>query len=144
MHSPCFFIMYDQGPVKPSYLYSTHCFLPACIDFSFKRHTRVCACIKLLKQQASVESNTSFYMLNVVFFVNVSLYAFQLEKQKRLERIRQKRSQLEELILQVCTNMDHRLFCVCVCVSAVALVRKHVALPLNTFECLDHIGMLVL
>lgn len=42
------------------------------------------------------------------------LVIFQLEKQKRLERIRQKRSQLEELILQVCSTP----VCVCLCVCS--------------------------
>lgn len=66
------------------------------------------------------------------FYVSASLRVFQLEKQKRLERIRQKRSQLEELILQVCTIVGYALLCVCVCVHSVGLVRKHVALPLGS------------
>ncbi len=36
--------------------------------------------------------------------IHLCVVIFQLEKQKRLERIRQKRAQLEELILQVCST----------------------------------------
>lgn len=81
--------------------------------------------------------------VHFLFSMNVSLCVFQMEKQKRLERIQQKRSQLEELILQVCTNMDCVLYCMCV--SAVGLVRKHVALALrNEFKWLIQVGMPIL
>jgi len=58
-------------------------------------------------------------MTDMYIFMCVCVVIFQLEKQKRLERIRQKRAQLEELILQVCTT----LVCVClyVCVCEVLL-----------------------
>ncbi len=48
--------------------------------------------------------------------IHLCLVIFQLEKQKRLERIRQKRAQLEELILQVCSTP----VCVCLCVSVLS------------------------
>lgn len=69
-----FHSMYDVGHLS-GYL---------CYEFS---HFYIC------KLQCTTFRVTSFL---------VYLDVFQLEKQKRLERIRQKRAQLEELILQVC------------------------------------------
>lgn len=51
--------------------------------------------------------------------INRCVCIFQLEKQKRLERIRQKRAQLEELILQVCSTP------VCILSLCVCLFSHH-------------------
>lgn len=78
-----------------------------------------CVCFKSLRRHLLVshlwltESEGRMMMERTVSkpsnAIHLCLVIFQLEKQKRLERIRQKRAQLEELILQVCSTSD----CVC-------------------------------